>query len=99
MYVNRRTFVLKPQYGIDEVRELIRLTLPATRAVYAGPLRQYWSQFGPWNLYAIESEFETLADYERLVPEVFARFPPEYWEKFAEVTDQGGSNEVWTLVE
>ena len=99
MYVNRSTFVFKPACNPDDVRALIKDALRWKPAGMTRPVRLYAIQFGASNHFAVEAEFETLAECERLMAEWVAGFSPEFWKRWDEAIDQGGSNEVWTLIE
>jgi hypothetical protein len=47
-------------------------------------VRCYVIEFGAWNLLALEAEFETLAECERLFAEWLANLSPEFWKKWNE---------------
>jgi hypothetical protein len=95
MLVNRRTFLVKKSRMDEAVVLLVAygeaVAFPHRRRIYA-------SQIGPFDTVAIELEFESLEEFERLVAEASAQ--PE-WADFAknldELTVPGGSNEIWTL--
>ena len=95
MLVNRRTFVVKR--GCME--ELVAL-LVADREQTGIAYRLYTPDIGPFDVIAIEVEFENLEAYEKGWAEWFAR--PEnaaFMEKWYALTESGGNNEIWTLVE
>ena len=98
MIVNRRTRVVKPG-RMDDARALIQEAVRAKPSGVTRSVRCYVIEFGAWNLLALEAEFETLAECERLFAEWLASLSPEFWKKWNELRDQGGSNELWTLVE
>ena len=98
MIVNRRTVVIKPG-RMDDVRALVPETVRAKPAGVTRPMRWYVIEFGAWNLFAMEAEFESLAEYERLTAEWLANHSPEFWTKYHEIKDHGGSKEIWTLIE
>jgi len=98
MIVNRRTFVVKPGRMVD-ARVLVQEAVRTTPAGMTRPLRWYAIEFGAWNLLALETEFATLAEYERLMAEWLASLSPEFWKKWHDALDQGGSNELWTLID
>jgi len=64
-----------------------------------GPTRTYRIDFGAWDHVAWEVEWQSLADYERLGAEWTARITPDWWKRWRDVTENGGGNEMWTLVE
>ena len=84
---------------LDDVRALVPETVRAKPAGVTRPMRWYVIEFGAWNLFATEAEYESLAEYERLSAEWLANLSPEWWKKWREIVDQGGGNEIWTLVE
>jgi hypothetical protein len=98
MIVNRRTFVVKGG-RTDDAKVLTQESLRAKPIGMTRPLRWYVIEFGPWDHLALETEFETLAEYERLTAEWLANLSPEFWKRWNEVMTIGGSNELWTLVE
>jgi hypothetical protein len=62
--------------------------------------RIYISSIGPFDILAVELEGENLEEYEKGWAEYFAS--PEatqFLEKWYEVTETGGTNEIWRLVE
>ena len=98
MIINRRTFVAKPG-RTDDAKVLAQEAVRAKPAGMTRPVRWYEIAFGPWDHLALETEFETLAECERLMDEWLANLSPEFWKKWQEVMATGGSNELWTLVE
>jgi hypothetical protein len=63
------------------------------------PPRVYVCELGPFDTIAVEIEGESLADYERLVGQLPARTTPEFCEKWFSLTENGGANEIWRLVD
>ena len=61
-------------------------------------VRLYAIEFGDWNQLAVEAEFETVAECQRLFDEWFANIPPEALKEFQALRDPCGSNEIWTLL-
>jgi hypothetical protein len=62
--------------------------------------RIYISSIGPFDILAVELEGENLEEYEKGWAEYFAS--PEaaqFLEKWYKVTETGGTNEIWNLVE
>lgn len=95
MLVNRRTFVVKRGY----MNEAVALQV-AERERTGTAYRIYMSSIGPFDVIALEFEGENLEEYERVWAEYFAS--PEaaqFLEKWYEVTETGGTNEIWELVE
>ena len=80
MLVNRRTFVVKPG-RTEDARALLQEHFRAKPAWMTRPVRYYAIEFGAWNLLALEPEFETLAECERLFAEWLANPSPEFWKK------------------
>jgi hypothetical protein len=98
MLVNRRTLVIK--FGrMDDTKALAQEYVRAKPAGMTRPVRCYVTELGAWNQFALEAEYESLAEYERLVAEWDANLPPEFWKKLNEVRTPGGGNEIWTLLE
>jgi hypothetical protein len=97
MLVNRRTFIVKNgcweeavAMGVAEVQ---RIGLPRASRLYV-------SEIGPFSSLVGEFEFESLAEYEAFWAEYFAS--PEgvaFNEKWGTVTESGGTNEIWRLVD
>jgi hypothetical protein len=97
MLVNRRTFITKrgrteeAAKFLKEAMQLIDLPRPP---------RVYVCELGPFDTIAVEvEEGESLADYERRGGEWSARTTPEFWEKWFNLTENGGANEIWRLVD
>ena len=96
MLVNRRTFVTKP--GCME--KVVALLVAERERPDVLPYRIYASDIGPFDTVAIELEFETLEEYVKS----WAKWGegPEsaaFMEKWYDLTESGGNNEIWTLVE
>ena len=95
MLVNRRTFVVKRGH----MKEAVALAV-AERDRTGTASRIYISSIGPFDILAFEDEGENLEEYEKDWAEYFAS--PEaaqFLEKWYEVTETGGTNEIWRLVE
>ena len=95
MIVNRRTFVVKRGCMEEAVALLV-----ADRERIGGKHRIYVSNIGPFDTIAIELEGENLEEYEKGWAEWGAT--PEaatFLEKWHDLTESGGTNEIWTLVE
>jgi hypothetical protein len=98
MIVNRRTFIVKPGQ-MDQLLALVN----AAKEQFPGlaqAWRTYAPEIGPFDVVAIEWEYESLEEYERDWAEWGAT--PEsaaFMEKWYQLTESGGSNEIWRLVE
>jgi hypothetical protein len=104
MLVNRRTFIIKKPYFEEaltllvEYRELVKLVdFNATMRVYA-------SEIGSFDTLACELETASLGEFERTLA-VFQQHPtaairlPAWFKRWQEITEPGGMNEFWRLVE
>ena len=97
MIVNRQTMIVKPG-RLDEaealaVAETKRVSFPHSRRLYS-------SNISPYDRLVFEAEFENLAEYEKFWAEW--RASPEtaaFQEKFNDLLEAGGTNEIWTLVD
>jgi hypothetical protein len=96
MIVNRRTFIAKKgrmEEAIGSVKEAFDKFMPSSVS-----RRYYSSNIAPLDTFGVEIECESLAEYERIVAEYFARVTPDIWAKWFELTEIGGTNEIWDLV-
>ena len=96
MVVNRRTFITK-RGRTQEAAQFLKKTMALVRS--PRPPRVYISEIGPFDTIAVEIEGESIADYEPLTAEWVAKTTPELWEKWFSLTENGGTNEIWTLVD
>jgi hypothetical protein len=97
MLVNRRTWIVKR----GRMQETLELFKAEGRRINSPiPTRLYAPNIGSFDLLAMESEYESL--------EVFEKFWAEYYntpeaavfqEKLYELTEVGGGDEFWILVE
>ena len=95
MIVNRRTFVVKR--GCME--DIVALCI-AERERSILPYRIYVPEIGPFDVIAFEFEFENLQEYERAWAEwLGAPDAAEFMAKWYDLTEPGGTNEIWTLAE
>ena len=95
MIVNRRTFVVK-RGCMDAI---VALSI-AQREQIGRPYRIYVPEMGPFDALAFEFEFENLQEYERVWAEWFgAPDAAEFMAKWYDLTEPGGTNEIWTLAE
>ena len=97
MLVNRRTFMVKNGHWDEAVAmgvaEVQRVGLPHASRVYA-------PEIGPFSTLVLEADFESLAEYEEFWAEYFASPEAvEFNEKWDTVTESGGTNEIWRLVD
>jgi len=100
MLVNRRTFAAKKGRMDDAVAVLKEAAELINRSLSDATCRICRSDIGPFDTLAIEVEYESLAEYHRLATEYFAS--PEMaslLDKWNEVAETGGTNDIWTLVE
>jgi len=96
MIVNRKTFVTK-KACTEEAATFIREALKLFN--FSHPPRVYVSEIGAFDTIAVETEGENLAEYERVFAEWQASTTPEFWEKWFSLTENGGTNEIWRLVD
>jgi hypothetical protein len=60
----------------------------------------YVPEIGPFSALIFEAVFESLAEYEEFWTEWFAsREGATFDEKWGELTKNGGTNEIWSLVD
>ncbi len=96
MLVNRRTFIAKRGCFSDvaallkEAADLVGLPRPA---------RIYLSEVGSFDTIAIEAEYENYAEYERFMALHDTKLSAQWWEKWFAVTESGGRNEIWKLLD
>lgn len=97
MLVNRRTWVVKRGC----MQKAVALAVAAWEQFDQPHVRRFYvPDIAPFDTLVLEIEFEDLEDYQKFWAEWAAR--PETAEaqgKFDDVTETGGSNEIWTLVE
>ena len=104
MLVNRRTFIVKKPYFEEALTLLAELRQLAKLVDSNALIRVYASELGPFDTIAYEAEHESLAAYERVLaefqehPSVVARLP-DWFTRWQEITEPGGVNEFWRLVE
>ena len=94
MIVNRRTFVAR-RGRLKEAVALNQAEMERTDST----ARLYVSETGSFDTIAMEFEFENLKEYEKSWAEYFAS--PEaapFLEEWTEITETGGTNEIWRLV-
>ena len=92
--VNRRTFIPKRGYR-DEV---VAMLSPSEN--YEKPYRVYSDLIGTFDRVVLEIEFESVAEMDKAWTEWFAsQEAEEFMKRFVEITETGGTNEVWNLHE
>jgi len=90
--VNRRTFIAKRGH-VDEAVTLLK-------GEEGGDIvsRVYRSHYGTFDAVALEVEFESVAAMEQGWAEWFASpVGEQVMKRWLEITEPGGSNEVWIL--
>jgi hypothetical protein len=98
MIVNRRTFIVKVGH-MDQLLALMKEAKEQFTTVEHA-WRNYAPEIGPNDVMAMEWEYESLEEYEKdwaewgATPEAAA-----FMEKWNQMTESGGSNEIWRLVE
>jgi hypothetical protein len=98
MIVNRRTFIVKAGY-MDQLLALMKAAKEQF-STSAHAWRSYAPEIGPIDVVAFEWEYGSLEEYEKDWAEWGAT--PEsaaFMEKWNQLTESGGSNEIWRLVE
>ena len=97
MLVNRRSHNLKMGSMLEAVS---LLKAEKERINHPHPSRIYLPKFGPFHVVTIEIEFESLEEYDKFWSEWFSSPEGiEFNEKFMEMTERGGTNEIWVLEE
>jgi hypothetical protein len=83
---------------MDEIAALI---MAETKRVGQTPVvRLYLPEIAPFDQIAMEWEFADLAEYQSFWEEWFASPGGiAFLEKWNELTETGGTNEIWTLAE
>lgn len=95
MIVDRRTFVAKRGHFAEAVALMVA---EMERSNITG--RIYVPETGLFDTIAVELEFEGLQEYERIWAEYFTS--PEaapFLEKLSEITETGGTSQIWRLAE
>jgi hypothetical protein len=65
---------------------------------YTGPFRIYVSRIGTFDQLSIESEHESLAEYEKAMARWSARpGTPEFLQRAQGIFKGGGRNEIWRV--
>ena len=97
MIVQRRIWAVKPRC-LEEAEALTMALLE--RFPHPHARRVYVPKIAPHDTLALEIEFQNLEELEAY----WAALPaspgfPEFLEKWFDLRDRGGTNEIWTLVE
>lgn len=92
--VNRRTFIA----GRGHAREVVDMI--KGEAKYRFPYRIYSSHYGPFDQVVLEIEFKDVAQMEAEWAVWYASdASKEFTARWVEITEPGGTNEVWILEE
>lgn len=95
MLINRRTFVVK-RGCMHDVVALLKAERKQGHTTY----RIYTPHIAPFDVIIIDFEFENLAAYEKKWHEWFTSpESAEFMERWYELTENGGTNEIWNLIE
>ncbi len=97
MVMNRRTFIVK-RGRMQEAATVLKAEVQ--RSPNAHRTRIYVPEVAPFDVICAEGDFDSLAEYERYGTEYFAQ--PEtsaFLERWFELTETGGTNEIWELVD
>ncbi len=97
MIVERRTFLVKATKE-QELVELIKAAIEAN-TIFTGTYRIYIPEIGPFNVVAVEWEYEDLEEMQAVwdawwEPNLATQ---EFWEEWVALTERGGQREVWQL--
>ena len=99
MVMNRRTSIVK-RGRMQEAATLLKALAEKLQSTNPRAYRIYVPEFAPFDVLCIEVDFDSLAEYQQYWAEYFAQ--PEttaFLERWYELTDTGGTNELWELVE
>lgn len=99
MIVNRRTFIVK-RGCLEDARALAMSLREFEQIRKLSAYRLYLPNIGAFDQIAMEAEFESLEEYEAWWNE-WASSPEAaaFFEKWFDLTETGGVNEIWTLSE
>jgi hypothetical protein len=104
MLVNRRTFIVKKPYFEEALTLLVEYRQLAQLVDSTAVMRVYASEIGPFDTIACELECASFGAFERALtefqehPAIVARLP-EWFKRWQEITEPGGMNAFWRLVE
>ena len=93
MYINRRTFKVKPG-AMEEAVKLAKYEIE--RSESNGIV--YTAEFGPFDVMVVDFQFESLAEYQKGWSE-WATTPEavKFLEKWHTLVESGGTNELWLV--
>ncbi|GAC1549906.1 MAG: hypothetical protein NVS2B7_25940 [Herpetosiphon sp.] len=104
MLINRRTFIVKKPFFDEALAILLEVGRLARQVQPDAAFRVYACELGSFDTIAYESEAASLGAYEQALA-AFTRHPvvskwlPDSFKRWQEITESGGSNEIWRLVE
>ena len=94
MIVNRRTIVAKRGH----LEQVAKMLVDMCREMGLGKAaRILVAEAGPFDQVAMEIEFDTWEAYHKFTAEIPT--DPESWKQWYAITEAGGANEVWRVVE
>jgi hypothetical protein len=95
MLTNRRTFNVKTGC-MEAAIQLLKDTAVLVPVISARPYRLQTAYFGPFDVLAMEFDFESLKEYEDFWGAVIGHAVMEaFFEKWNVLTSGGGVNELW----
>jgi len=96
MYINRRIFIAKR----GKFEEAVALLMSAETSRPKESIRISVAYFGEFDTIALELAFDSLAEYEAFWDQ-FMEEPgmEEFMAQWNELTESGGSNELWRIAE
>ena len=96
MYINRRIFTTKQ----GKIEEAVTLLMNVESSRPKESIRISVAYFGEFNTIALELGFDSLAEYEAFWGQ-FMEEPgiEEFMAQWNELTESGGSNELWRVAE
>ncbi|HJZ48078.1 MAG TPA: hypothetical protein VKE41_12960 [Roseiflexaceae bacterium] len=104
MLVNRRTFIVTKPYFEEALALLVEYRQLAQLVDPNAVMRVYASEIGPFDTIACELEIASLGAFEQALaafqehPTVAARLP-DWFARWQAITEPGGMNEFWRLIE
>jgi hypothetical protein len=94
MIVNRRTFVAQRGH----LNQVARMLVDGCNEMGLGKAaRVLVAEAGPFDQAVMEIEFETWEAYHSFTTELAP--DPKWWKQWYAITESGGTNEVWRVVE
>jgi UDP-N-acetyl-D-mannosaminuronate dehydrogenase len=103
MLVNRRTFIIKSGH-YDEAVALLVEAREKAKSIGNATARIYASEVGTFDVVVFETDHENFAAYERdwettLNHPTLVDWVKEWFQRWDAVTEAGGTNEIWRVVE